>query len=584
MPITPKVWENLPSTDTPLSAAALVDLETRLMGQSVSPRFFDGDPTGTTDSTSAIASAISLAESRGTALLLDGMFKCSSSLTINGIDIQAGGRGCGITWSSDLGSGNSGLVVEDTTGSGNALVINGAFIGPGTGYTPGVSPAAMGGVEIVGNAKGFLSNGTTQGFRSGVIWGNAVGHITLNHWNSTGNFYGIYCTQLSSDYFVIDSLINGNSRANLACPATVGMSALQVIRSHWGLAPFGFLMESGDIGDTFTPFMSDCILNQCRLEGMGNGVIVSLADFNSGSKANTGGLRLIDSGSNFYSGAYDSSMTTEYIFDLGVITGLITLEQTIIGPYVANHVAGEMGSSGVLRAQEGGGTLVVPAESQYLFYDSMLIPSAIPSGDIDVVTGALSIMQGTIPFYQGNILQALEVAITGTTDSVLAMGTPVGEIDFFSSSRRLYADAGSVNLDSDGQINLRDASNSYADVLSIVAKGSNPSARATFSVIPSVPSPNVVAPSVGAHWTIYFAPKYWQDLQGQVTITGLVYNNTSVAAGDVIFALPLGMAPAEDILVGGLSIIIDTVGNIKSNASLSIDTYCVLNVTFLAGA
>jgi hypothetical protein len=141
-----------------------------------------------------------------------------------------------------------------------------------------------------------------------------------------------------------------------------------------------------------------------------------------------------------------------------------------------------------------------------------------------------------------------------------------------------------VNVDTDGEFNIRDASNSYSDVLTITAKGSNPAATASLAVIPSVPAPTVTAPSVGADWTIYFQPKYWQNLQGEVTITGLVYNSASVSAGDVIFTLPSGMIPAEEILVGSLSVIIDTSGNVKSNGTLGADTYCPLNVTFLAGA
>ena len=64
--------------------------------------------------------------------------------------------------------------------------------------------------------------------------------------------------QNSGDYFITDSIITGNTYANLATGARVGFSGMTMSNTHCGWAPFGIYQEAADGAVLTNVFLGRC--------------------------------------------------------------------------------------------------------------------------------------------------------------------------------------------------------------------------------------------------------------------------------------------------------------------------------------
>lgn len=125
-------WANAPTVTTPLSAAALNDLETRIANAFTAASYWElvtahgADPTGTSDSTAAFNAALTV----GTAVVPAGVYKISGVVTIpasgtNVADLIGAGAGRVVL---KLGAGGQ-IRVGTRAGTGGASPIGGRIIG-----------------------------------------------------------------------------------------------------------------------------------------------------------------------------------------------------------------------------------------------------------------------------------------------------------------------------------------------------------------------------------------------------------------------------------------------------------------------
>jgi hypothetical protein len=232
--------------------------------------------------------------------------------------------------SKDLGAGVAAITLH---GSGahpfiraEGFRLEGPLVSPGVG----VAPAGMHGIEVTGYAKTRIS-AQVRFFNRGVVYRSEHGHLFLNRCNLTANYYGLYLARNTSDYFIDDSELNGNTMAGIAMPADQGFDGAGFTNSHMGFQPYGILQEAlTEAGSAAqgSPrvFIQDAILNHVRFEAIGNGAIVSLATNDANNKSVLNGVKNIQPGFSWNDGYRIAARPRDYAIEIGFLDRTLEIQ------------------------------------------------------------------------------------------------------------------------------------------------------------------------------------------------------------------------------------------------------------------
>jgi hypothetical protein len=264
---------------------SVTDIAAREVSNGPSITDFGAKCDGVTDDTAAFRAAQSQQPRIGSLYIPVGR-TCLVSQSIyltTGLWSRPGGAT--IRWKTDLGNGASWKVPADKSTAGltyeGPFISNIDFVGPnGAGYPgPGRTDGEMDGVRFGRTAKTasqpFLDHVTIRGFHSGLVVNTEYGHWTLQNSLLTGNFYGIYLTVTGGDAKILNSTINGNMMAGIACQLNNAcLTGRFAIRdTHIGFVPYGIYMEPTDRSVDFGGFMETGVMDDVGFECIGNAAI-----------------------------------------------------------------------------------------------------------------------------------------------------------------------------------------------------------------------------------------------------------------------------------------------------------------------
>lgn len=319
---TPKTWLDSPNTTTPISAAALIDMEDRLAGPYVNVKWYGAQGDTDTDDTDAIQAAIdSLEATGGTVYFPPGEYKLTSGITYpSGVSlVGAGVDASRLRWTASIGAGLYGIGPAEAAGTYNFNVIEHLNLrGPayGLSQTMGTAVTTMRGLRLGRRTR--LYDCRIQGFHSGVAFGED--HSYASDCDITGNHYNLVWISTGGvarwgNHTVNNCDLAGATMASVAVEDGSLIDAGMFSNCHMGLAPYAFYAPPGR---TETRFLINSVLLNTVVEDFGNAVIYS---------PNTGdliqGLTVIAGGAGDQNDAFRiSGITYDYNIDVGEVFGL----------------------------------------------------------------------------------------------------------------------------------------------------------------------------------------------------------------------------------------------------------------------
>lgn len=278
--------------------------------------------------TAAFNSAVAATPAGGTLFLPKALTYSLATPVSTITDINITSDGATLTFTADAGAGTWGLPIS---GSGNYPLLymeNFFVVGPGTRGAMGTAPCNMHGLRLSSTVKVQFRNVTVKLFNRGIDLNTTTGHIYFLRCNLTDNFYGLYLTNNSSDYFVTDSEFNGNLFAGIAMPADQGFDGLVIQNSHIGFQPYGIFQESTPTSQGSPKvFIQDAILQHARFEAIGNGAIVSEATVDASNKSSLNAVKIIQPGFSWNTGTYKiAARNQNYAIDVGFFERTLEIE------------------------------------------------------------------------------------------------------------------------------------------------------------------------------------------------------------------------------------------------------------------
>lgn len=287
MPFSPKPWEDLPSTATPITAAALIDLEERVTDYARTvPGVINvredhgaiGD--GVADDSAAIQAAIDEAVLAGGAVVFipRGVYSCLTALTIDptsGVSLVGEDR-----WSTTLnfpvspGADEACLDLGGTYAFQAQRIMDLSINGPGAVGAMGSFPANCYGVMVT--SGWLLERVRVANCKAGFALN--ADHVTFRNCNASSNGYGVYWAAAPAtygDYHFDSTDLDGNTVASVGVAADNRIDGAIFTRCHFGNGPYCFLKESG-AGDT--SFILSTLFLRCGFESFGTSIIKSYND------------------------------------------------------------------------------------------------------------------------------------------------------------------------------------------------------------------------------------------------------------------------------------------------------------------
>lgn len=254
-----------------------------------------------------------------------GTYTINTAITLTDVSIICD-PGAIVNVPSSLGSGVAAITLASAS-SFQMVIQNLNLVGPGSPVL-GTKTANCDGIKVGGTAKPIFLGGRVQQFDSGVVWANTPGQITHINQDINNNYYGIYCTNNGSGYRIYGGFVDGNSFANIATPATVGISSLTLDQVHMGHAPFGIYQEAG------TPvvngiFLQEVKMDFARLEAIGNGAVYSAATVSGSNTAQFADIRIINPGFSWSNTYKLGGQSQAYAINVPYTTRDIYVEDTV---------------------------------------------------------------------------------------------------------------------------------------------------------------------------------------------------------------------------------------------------------------
>jgi pectate lyase-like protein len=283
MSFDPKVWHDYPNTTTPITAAALVDLETRVTDYADAVvqdslisewdiRNFGAIGDGVSDDTEAIQDALTAASvNEGAGLIIPELtFVVTDELVLPfGVNVYGRGQRSQLWWPDDLGADKYGIRIDDPTYAAN-VITDLRLTGPGTNTALGTAPCDMDGIQISSNV--VVNRSKAEWFRSGgVFMGN---HAYVNQSWFTKCYYGLYWgdpTDSGPTYdnnYVINTIMDGEKMASVGVAPNNILTSVGFKQCHLGFSPYAIYSEDSRTEDVAVNLM----LDTCALEQTGNGV------------------------------------------------------------------------------------------------------------------------------------------------------------------------------------------------------------------------------------------------------------------------------------------------------------------------
>lgn len=235
--------------------------------------------------------------------------------------------GAEISAAADLGSGVAALVFDSPAGNYPNIRCEGfRLYGPTYGArTLGAAPCAMDGIEVRNEAKVHFRDLWVRFFRSGFVLNNVVGHLYWDAVQADNNYYGVYLQQTGYDYYVRNSIINGNTFANFGAKAGQGWEAVAFENSHIGFAPYAFYQEATPAATGIVPFLGDARFYGARFEALGNGAFLSEAPNDASNRNITRNLLIVDPGFSWNDTYKIAARPRDYAIDVPYTEGKIAI-------------------------------------------------------------------------------------------------------------------------------------------------------------------------------------------------------------------------------------------------------------------
>lgn len=302
---------------------------------------------GVADDTTALTSAIT--DAAGKELYIpEGTYKFTSALTLTDTSVRGAGRGT-ILKPTALGAGVAAITMTGTGGGLDTSIRDLVLQGPGA-YSLGTKTANVDGLKFTSSITPKIDNVRVEQFDSGIVFANSTGHIYARELECTNNYYGIYCTVNNFDYTIVDSLINGNSFANIATPADQGFEGLVMRNVHCGFAPYGIYQEATPSNQGQKLFLQDCILDYVRFESIGNGAIVSDAQRDASNWSLAADVLITLPGFSWDTATYKIGARSQaFAIDVGRNDRTFRIVSQGAHPFTA-------GTTNVMRVKFGGGS------------------------------------------------------------------------------------------------------------------------------------------------------------------------------------------------------------------------------------
>lgn len=236
--------------------------------------------------------------------------------------------GAEISAAADLGAGVAALVFDSPAGAYPNIRAEGfRLYGPVYGArTLGAAPCAMDGIAITGEAKVHFRDLWVRFFRAGFVLDNIVGHLYWDAVQADNNYYGLYLKSTGYDYYVRNSIINGNTFANFGAAAGQGWEAVAFENSHVGFAPYAFYQEATPATTGIVPFLGDARFYGARFEAIGNGAILSEAPNDASNRNITRNLLIVDPGFSWNDDYRIGARPRNYAIDVPYTEGRIEIE------------------------------------------------------------------------------------------------------------------------------------------------------------------------------------------------------------------------------------------------------------------
>jgi hypothetical protein len=275
MTFSVKDWRDYPDVTTPITAAALEDLETRLSTYAdsragyINVKDYGAVGNAVADDTVAIQAALTAAAAThaGDVVFFPaGNYKITSNLTVPyGISLLGTGTAGSILNFTSLASGYG----IDTVQSGVALYRKNRrieklrILGPST--TTGLTGVRM-------EPFTMLSDCYVSGWQEGArFWGD---HQTIWRSQLSGNQFGLWYPNgqpTVGDQLIIGSTLGDNTKASVGIGTTGALNGSQFIRTHLGNSqPFAIW---ADTDGSFSGAIYDSSFDDCYFEQWANAAI-----------------------------------------------------------------------------------------------------------------------------------------------------------------------------------------------------------------------------------------------------------------------------------------------------------------------
>lgn len=372
---------------------------------------YGADPERADNSAQIQAALDAAAVVKGTVFTPHGLFNCLSQV-ISGVDLL-GESPAGSVWQfPTLGSGVAGVVMTKSIDDGEMNYIRGMrFIGPATWDYPSIEAPTMkadcNGLSVDDNIKVVIDSSYIKGFDKGLIYNNNLGHIYVEDSTITDNYYGIYCAKQNNDYKIQNTIVSGNSFANLATASDQGFSSLRGDNVHCGFAPYGIYQEPTPANQPgFASFLVATELEHWQFEAIGNGAILSEADEDADSHSQTHGFSWLGAFS-WNSGRKIATRGRDYAIDLPFTNNLVELIADSFPPGFPNSAIGDLNR---VRIKSHHGTLLLR------WPGALTTDVTIDSGSGIVYAGDAPVLSRSTPRFEGIVVGGggFEVNATGS--------------------------------------------------------------------------------------------------------------------------------------------------------------------------
>ncbi|HEY2652956.1 MAG TPA: hypothetical protein VGI50_13595 [Solirubrobacteraceae bacterium] len=292
--------------------------------------------------------AAALASGAARVQLAPGTYEANQSFDIpSNCDFHgAGAQSTTINWSTDLGSGESGLIMSDGVYGSASTVADLALSGPG-GYTIG---DATGGAQMYGLQTGSGSR-VRNIFSTGFYAGTAIAHDheSIVECVCARNWYGAYHFNANDagNQSYVKCALNSNYRAGLAVASGAVCDLVGFDACNFADQPVGLFKEGANPTNSF---LVDTRFSSCGFENLGNAILLDAAT--TGTQVSVQNVTFQTCGAINWSGLqYDSSLSLAATFNLW--TAKLTVIDDEFGvPTGGSHVYYQRGGGG-----SDGGTL-----------------------------------------------------------------------------------------------------------------------------------------------------------------------------------------------------------------------------------